>query len=121
MTLSKHLKVNVPREKLTDICQKTKLKVIPYYTGKKTLEEAVKDDKSKSLLWLEILFNDDIYWKGIRRPFVREAYRKSCVWYYNFKSLIDSCIKRKPLELRKGKIDPASCRLFQEALNFVRN
>ena len=100
---------------------KTKLKIIPCYTGKETLEEAIKDGKSKSLLWLEILFNDDIYWDRIRSPLVRKAYLKSCVWYHNFKSLIDSCTKRKPLEFRKGKIDSASCRIFQEALNFVRN
>ena len=100
---------------------KQKLKIIPYYTGKETLREALKDNKSSSLLWLEILFNDDIYWKGIKYPRVREAYVKACVWYYNFKSLIDSCIKRHPLELMKGKIDSAQTRRFQEALNFVRN
>ncbi len=100
---------------------KNKLKIIPYYTGKETLGEALEDNKSSSLLWLEILFNDDIYWKGIKYPRVREAYVKACVWYHNFKSLIDSCIKRQPLELMKGKIDSAQTRRFQEALNFVRN
>ena len=100
---------------------KTKLKIIPYYTGKETLEEALKDNKSSSLLWLEILFNDDVYWKGISSPLVKKAYVAACVWYHNFKSLIDSCIKRKPLEFKRGKINSAEVRKFQEALNFARN
>lgn len=100
---------------------KQKLKIIPYYTGKETLEEALKDNKSASLLWLEILFNDDVYWKEISSPFVRKAYVAACVWYHTFRSLIDSCIKRQPLEFMQGKIDSAGVRKFQEALNFARN
>lgn len=100
---------------------KQKLKIIPCYTGRETLEEALKDNKSSSFLWLEILFNDDIYWKGMRYPPVRKAYLKACVWYHNFKSLIDSCIKRQPLEFKQGKIDTAQVRRFQEALNFARD
>lgn len=98
-----------------------KLKIIPFYTGKQTLSQAIKDNKSNSLLWLEILFNDGIRWKEIKYLTVKEAYVKACVWYHSFKSLIDSCLKREPLEFKRGKIDFAEYRRFQEALNFVRD
>lgn len=98
-----------------------KLKIIPFYTGKQTLSQAIKDDKSNSLLWLEILFNDGIRWKEIKYLTVKESYVKACVWYHSFKSLINSCLKREPLEFKRGKIDFAEYRKFQEALNFVRD
>ncbi|MDO8749136.1 MAG: hypothetical protein Q7J72_08515 [Candidatus Omnitrophota bacterium] len=100
---------------------KNKLKIIPFYTGKETLKQALKDDKSSSLLWLEILFNDGICWKEIKYSAVKEAYVKACVWYHSFKSLINGCLKREPLEFRRGKVDFAEYRRFQEALNFVRD
>lgn len=101
--------------------KRNKLKLIPFYTGKETLSQALKDDKSSSLLWLEILLNDGIRWKEIKYSAVKEAYVKACVWYHSFKSLINSCIEREPLEFRRGKVDFAEYRRFQEALNFVRD
>lgn len=95
------------------------LKIISSYTGIKKLDEAVSDRKSRSLLWLEILFNEDISWERIRHPAVKKSYEKACLWYWAFKSLINSCVKRKPLALKKGRPDPRDYRKFLEALNFV--
>lgn len=96
------------------------LKVIPYYTGFKDLKKALKDRKSLGILWLEILFNDVIAWQdylGIKE--VKKAYEKACLWYTNFKTLIESHIKRAPLEIKKGKVDNRQYRRFLEVLNFV--
>ena len=96
------------------------LKIIPYYTGKKDLKEILKDRKSLSMLWLEILFNDSLNWHGyLDAEEIKIAYEKSCIWYGHFKNLIESSIKRRPLEVKKGKIDDRELRRFLEALNFV--
>ncbi len=97
-----------------------KLKIIPYYTGKKNLEEILGDKKSLSLLWLEILLNDSFDWERfLNIEEVKSAYEKACIWYGNFSNLIENYIKRKPLEIKKGKIDNREYRKFLEALNFV--
>jgi len=96
------------------------LKLIPYYTGKKDLKEILEDRKSLSLLWLEILLNDSFDWHShIDIEGVRVSYEKSCIWYGNFRNLIEASIKRRPLEVKKGKIDGREFRKFLEALNFV--
>ena len=97
-----------------------KLKLIIYYTNKKNLEEILKDKRAMDILWLEILFNDNIEWEkylGIEE--IKEAYEKASVWYYNFKTLIEAHIHRKPLKEIKGKIDNREYRRFIKALNFV--
>ena len=73
---------------------KEKLRIIPFYTGDETLEEALRNKKGLNMLWLEILLND-------------------------FKTMIDGFTGRRPLELRRGKIDDREYRKFLEAINFV--
>lgn len=97
-----------------------KLKIIPYYTGTKNLLKALKDRKGLEILWLEILFNDTISWQdylGIKE--IKGAYEKACLWYTNFKTLIENHVKRAPLKTRKGKVDNRQYRRFLEVLNFV--
>ncbi len=96
-----------------------KLRIIPFYTGFRTLEEALKDKRAEGLLWLEILFNDDIDWRELDLSVIKESYKKACLWYENFRTLIDSYIKRKPLKGKKGKVDLKEYRRFLEVLNFV--
>lgn len=97
-----------------------RLKVIPFYTGVATLEETLKDKKSLSILWLEILFNDDIEWENyFHIEKVRAAYDKACVWYTNFRTIVESFTGRKPLKIKKDRIDEREYRKFLEALNFV--
>lgn len=97
-----------------------RLKIIPFYTGVKTLEEVLKDKKSLSLLWLEILFNDSIDWEShLDIEKIRAAYDKACIWYSNFTTVVESYAGRKPLEAKKGKIDNKEYRKFLEALNFI--
>ncbi|MBI3352171.1 MAG: hypothetical protein HY036_06300 [Nitrospirae bacterium] len=78
------------------------------------------DHKNYRVLWLEILFNDRVSWETyLDRPEVREAYQKACIWFSQFKTMIQAHTGRKPLESRSGKIDPKDYRQFLEALNFV--
>jgi len=97
-----------------------RLRLIPYYTNRKSLEETLKDRRAINLLWLEILFNDSIDWEGyLDIKEIREAYEKACIWYCNFKTLIEAHIKRKPLKRIYGNIDSREYRRFIEVLNFV--
>jgi len=73
-----------------------------------------------SILWLEILLNDDIDWEGyLDIEKVRVAYNKACIWYSNFKTMIENYTGRKPLKIKKDRIDEREYRKFLEALNFV--
>jgi len=97
-----------------------KLRLIPFYTNKENLEDALRDKKAQSLLWLEILFNDTVAWEdllGIKE--IKEAYEKACIWYWNYKTLIEGYTHRKPLKKIKGKVDTREYRKFIEALNLV--
>jgi len=97
-----------------------RLRIIPFFTGDETLDEVLKNKKSLNLLWIEILFNDHISWEDhLDIPEIKMAYDKACVWYSNFKTLLDSTVKRRPLRKVKGKIDDKEYRRFLEALNFV--
>jgi hypothetical protein len=97
-----------------------KLRLIPYYTGKETLEEILRDKRAINILWLEILFNDSIDWESLLdNKEIKEAYEKACIWYCNFKTLIESNTHRKPLKKIKGKVDSKEYRRFLEALHFV--
>lgn len=97
-----------------------KLKIIPYYTGVETLEDAIRLPMARKLLWLEILFNDELNWKGrLDVKEIKESYEKACDWYGSFKTIIEGHTKRKPLDEGKGRIDYREYRRFMEALNFV--
>ena len=99
---------------------KEKLRIIPFYTGDETLEEALRNKKGLNMLWLAILLNDCISWElYLEVPEIRMAYDKACLWYGNFKTMIDGFTGRRPLELRRGKIDDREYRKFLEAINFV--
>lgn len=96
-----------------------KLKIIPFYTSHTLLKEALSSERDREILWLEILFNDNINWENFSNPFVKESYEKACIWYWNFKTLLDSLVKRKPLDFREGKPDLREYRRFLEVINFV--
>ncbi|MBI5701275.1 hypothetical protein HZC34_05485 [Candidatus Saganbacteria bacterium] len=101
---------------------KDKLKIIPYYTGCGTLQEASKNKKARELLWLEILLNDSIAWKTkLSTGSFRKSYKKACLWYGNFVSFINAHIKRAPLKAVHGHIDAKDYRKFVEAITFVSN
>ncbi|MBI5206390.1 MAG: hypothetical protein HY934_01215 [Candidatus Firestonebacteria bacterium] len=96
------------------------LKIIPFYTGIQTIEEALHDKKSLDLLWLEILLNDTVDWESfLNKNEINNSYEIACIWYSNFKTIITNYIHRKPLMEKKGKIDDRVYRKFLEALNFV--
>jgi|SRR3989337_102200 len=99
-----------------------KLKIIPYFTTLATLKNALEDKRGIKLLWLEILLNGDINWEDhCDIPEIKSAYEKACVWYTNFRSMIDACVKRPPLRVMKGRVDNREYRRFIEVLNFVRH
>lgn len=99
---------------------KERLLIFPYYTGEETLEDVLKNLRGHRLLWLEILFNGEIPWKAyLDRPEVRIAYEKACVWYTQFRTMVQTHTRRPPLEIRSGRIDLREYRKFLEALNFV--
>lgn len=100
--------------------EKAHLKIIPYYTGIKNLRSFLKEGRNPELLWLEILLNDNIRWEDyFKIKEVKKAYQKACVWYGNFKTLIDFYTKRQPLKIKKARIDLRDYRKFLEALSFV--
>ncbi len=96
------------------------LRIIPFYTGDKTLDEALRNKKSLKILWLEILFNDLIPWENyLHLPEIKMAYEKASIWYHHFKTMVDWSAKRKPLREQKGEVDEREYRKFLEVLNFV--
>ncbi len=98
----------------------SQLKVIPYFTGHEDINDILKHKKASSLLWLEILFNDDFDWDSkLENNEIKTAYEKACIWYNKFSNLIEFSIKRKPLEKKQGVIDYKEYRRFIEVLNFV--
>jgi hypothetical protein len=99
---------------------KEKLIIIPAYTGCATLDEAMRDQKARGFLWLEILLNDSIDWsKKLRSKTLKKSFQKACRWYGKFKSLIEAHFKRAPLKTSSGPIDDREYRRFIEALTFV--
>ncbi|MBI5193575.1 MAG: hypothetical protein HZA08_09070 [Nitrospirae bacterium] len=76
------------------------------------------------LLWLEILVNDDIPWEDyLNIPEINNAYQKACIWYTNYKTMLHTVVKRKPLMNLNimGKVDDREYRKFVEVLNFVKS
>lgn len=99
---------------------KETLLLFPSYTGQLTLEEVLSDRDRHHLLWLEILLNDRISWENyINQPEIDEAYEKACIWFTQYKTMIQSHTGRKPLKNMTGKADPNDYRKFIEALSFV--
>ncbi|NKE71405.1 hypothetical protein [Candidatus Manganitrophus noduliformans] len=99
---------------------RSKLRIIPFYTGDESLEAALNNPKSLRLLWLEVLFNDEIPWEEyLDRPEVGAAYEKACAWYSQFKTMIEGHAGKRSLPLRKGNVDMREHRTFLEVLNFV--
>jgi len=97
-----------------------KLKILPAYTGTTTIEEALTDPRSLRVLWLEILFNDQLKIAPIlQHSSGRAAYEKACRWYTAYRSLIESVVPRSPLPRDTSAIDPREHRIFLEALHFV--
>ncbi len=98
----------------------SQLKVIPYFTGHRDINDVLKNKKALSLLWLEILFNDDFDWDSkLESNEITIAYEKACIWYNKFKYLIEISTRRKPLEEKQGVINYKEYRRFIEVLNFV--
>ena len=95
------------------------LKVLPAHTGLNSLEAILQVPRAKLLLWLEILFNDQLDLKPWQdHPDVQEAYRKACRWFTTYRSLIQSVLPHVSLPSDSGKIDQREYRTFAEALQF---
>jgi hypothetical protein len=96
------------------------LKILPAYTGLNSIEAILQVPRARRLLWLEILFNDqlDLHpWQD--QPDIQEAYRKACQWFTTYRSLIQSVLPRVSLPSDTGKIDQRDYRTFAEALLFA--
>jgi hypothetical protein len=98
----------------------TLLKILPTYTGVSSLKEALNHPQAIRLLWLEILFNDQLDvnpW--LAHQDVQSAFTKACSWYTAYRTLIHATIDRSPLPHQPNAIDPREYRVFAEALQFV--
>lgn len=96
------------------------LKILPAYTGLNTVEAILQVPRAKRLLWLEILFNEQLDLKPWQdHSEVQDAYQKACQWFTTYRSLIQSVLPRVSLPLDNGKIDQRDYRTFAEALQFV--
>lgn len=98
----------------------TPLKLLPAYTGCASLEEALAHPRHCTLLWVEVLFNDQLDEAALlQHPSGREAYDMACRWYTHFRSLIQFITPRSPLPADHRPIDFRQYRTFVEALYFV--
>ena len=96
------------------------LKILPAYTGLNTVEAILQVPRAKRLLWLEILFNEQLDLKPWQdHSEVQDAYQKACQWFTTYRSLIQSVLPQVSLPLENGKIDQRDYRTFAEALQFV--
>lgn len=96
------------------------MKLMPAYTGLRTLEGVLGNPRAVRLLWLEILVNEHLDlapWK--HHPDVQQAHEKACQWFTAYKSLIISIIARHPLPHNSQSIDFREYRVFAEALRFA--
>jgi hypothetical protein len=100
--------------------QPAPLKLLPAYTGCTSLEEALAHPRHCTVLWLEVLFNDQLDEATlVQHPSGKEAYDEACRWYTQFRSLIQFISPRSPLPGHDGPIDFRQYRTFVEALYFV--
>lgn len=84
------------------------------------MEDILQPSRATRLLWLEILFNDQLDlqpWQD--HPEVQEAYRKACRWFTTYRSLIQSVLPGVSLPVHRGKIDQRDYRRFAETLQFL--
>jgi len=96
------------------------LKLLPAYIGCTSLEEALAHPRHRAVLWLEVLFNDQLDETALlQHPSGREAYDEACRWYTQFRSLIQFIAPRSPLPLQHDPVDFRQYRTFVEALYFV--
>jgi hypothetical protein len=95
-------------------------RLLPAYLGTHSIAEAVKTERGRRILWLEILVNDQLDlspWKS--NPAVEAAYKNACRWYTQYRRLITYLLHRTPLPSDTGPIDARDYRAFAEALSFV--
>jgi hypothetical protein len=96
------------------------LKLLPAYTGVTSLEQALADSRHHAVLWLEVLFNDQLDEALLlQHPRGRDAYDQACRWYTHFRSLIQFIAPRTPLPENHVPLDYRQHRIFLEALHFV--
>lgn len=96
------------------------LKLLPAYTGCTSLDEALADSRSQAILWLEVLFNDQLDQAALLcHPKGREAFDVACRWHTKFRSVIQYIAPRSPLPPNDGPLDYRHYRTFIEALHFV--
>ncbi|GJL67200.1 MAG: hypothetical protein NPIRA05_21710 [Nitrospirales bacterium] len=96
------------------------LKILPVYMGLNSVEAILQVSRARRLLWLEILFNEQLDLKPWQNhPDVQDAYQKACQWFSTYRSLIQSVLPRVSLPLNNGKIDQRDYRRFAEALQFL--
>ena len=96
------------------------LKLLPAYTGCTSLDEALADPRHQALLWVEVLFNDQLDEAALLgHPKGREAFDTACRWHTQFRSVIQFIAPRSPLPVNDGPLDYRDYRTFIEALHFV--
>lgn len=96
------------------------LKILPAYLGVVSIEEALREERGRRILWLEILLNDQLDltpWQS--QPVVQEAYRTACRWYTHYRRLLNDLFHRAPLPADHGPIDFREHRTFAEAVYFA--
>jgi hypothetical protein len=96
------------------------LKVLPAYLGTASVEEALRTERGRRMLWLEILLNDQIDltpWQT--DPSVQQAYQTACRWHTHYRRLLAYLFHRAPLPADAGPIDFRDYRTFAEAVYFV--
>lgn len=96
------------------------LKVLPAYLGTVSFEEALRTERGRRMLWLEILLNDQLDlapWQT--DPSVQQAYQTACRWHTHYRRLLAYLFHRAPLPEDSGPIDFRDYRTFAEAVYFV--
>ena len=96
------------------------LRLLPFYLGTDSIEEALSTPRGRRILWLEILVNDRLDlspWQGDLAG--REAFQTACRWYHRYSRLITFLFDRTPLPRDLGPIDAREYRTFAEALHFA--
>ncbi|MCC6139645.1 MAG: hypothetical protein IT389_03405 [Nitrospira sp.] len=96
------------------------LKLLPAYLGATSIDEALRTDRGKRMLWIEILLNDQLDvspWQT--NPAMQQAYQTACRWYTHYRRLLTSLFDRAPLPSDSGPIDFRDYRMFAEAVYFA--
>lgn len=97
-----------------------RMKLLPAYLGTTSIEEALRTDRGRRILWLEILLNDQLDirpWQT--NPAMQQAYRTACRWYTHYRRLLTFLFQRTPLPADSGPIDFRDYRTFAEAVYFA--